>query len=44
MYPIIEFDSDSKPVISPSFYYKALDELNTVLFAFKEVIEKVIRK
>jgi len=45
MYPIIEFDSDSKPVISPSLYYKTLDRVeHCVICFFKEVIEKVIRE
>ncbi len=45
MYPIIEFDSDSKPVISPSHYCKSLDGAeHCVICFFKEVIEKVIRE
>ncbi len=42
MYPILEFDSDSKPIIEPSFHIKKLDGAEyCVMCFFKEVIEKV---
>ena len=43
MYPILEFDIDSKPIIDPSNCFKQLDGVEfCVLCFFKEVIEKVV--
>jgi uridine phosphorylase len=45
MYPILEFDADSRPVISPSLYIQPLPGAkHCVMCFFREVIEKAARE
>jgi uridine phosphorylase len=45
MYPILEYDGDSKPIISPSLFFKALKGAEyCVICFFKEVVDKIARK